>query len=563
VETPLFECMLAVRDVTEQAEAQVLAQGNDIQEPAAEEVVTEVVPPTTTPPSPSSPVIPSSPPHQSPCLPQPQDAEAAQQLEIVKLKERVKKLEKINMVKSSKLRRLKKVRTSQRVESLDDVENVFNQGRIIVDMEQDEGIEMVADQEKDAEVKGRHADKQADIYNIDLDHSSKVLSMQEDDTEVQEAVEVVTTAKLMTEVVTAVATQVVAASTPIPAAKPKILKIAAAHAVSTRRRKGVVIRDPEEELLFDTPAETPTMKDKGKGILIEAPNPLKKKDQIEMDAKYAKKLQEEMDKEYEEAYKNIDWNAALDHVQSKEPQYIKRYHGIKKKPQTKSEVCKNMIFYLKNTEGFKMDFFKGKKYDEILPIFQAKFNANMRFLFKSREEMEEEDEEIIKSINETPAQKAAKRRKLSKEAQEAENLKKRLEIVQDKDDDVFAEATPLAQKVPVVDYQIVVIDNKPKYKIIRANDTHQFYISFTTLLKNFDRKDLETLWRIVRDRFSTSKPTNFSDEYLLFTLKTMFEEPNGQDAIWRNQKSVHGFALVKRWRLLTSCGVHVIILSTV
>nr|GFB04572.1 synaptobrevin, longin-like domain protein [Tanacetum cinerariifolium] len=71
----------------------------------------------------------------------------------------------------------------------------------------DEGIELGADQEKDAEVEGRHADKQAEIYNIDLDHSSKVLSKQEDDTEVQEAVEIVTTAKLMTEVVTAAATQ--------------------------------------------------------------------------------------------------------------------------------------------------------------------------------------------------------------------------------------------------------------------------------------------------------------------------------------------------------------------
>nr|GFD51641.1 hypothetical protein [Tanacetum cinerariifolium] len=76
---------------------------------------------------------------------------------------------------------------------------------------------------------------------------------------------------------------------------------------------------------------------------------------------------------------------------------------------------------------------------------------------------------------------------------EADDLRKRLEIAQDEDDDVFVEATPLAQKVFVVDYQIVVIDNKPKYKIIRADDTHQFYISFTTLLKNFDREDLEIL----------------------------------------------------------------------
>nr|GFA74631.1 hypothetical protein [Tanacetum cinerariifolium] len=176
-------------------------------------------------------------------------ANAAQQLEIIKLKARVKKLERLNKVKSSKLRRLKKVGTSQRIESSEDEENVFNQGRISVDMETNEGIELEVDQEKGAEVEGRQADTQAEIYNIDLDHSSKVLSMQED-TEVQEAVEVVTTSKLITEVVTAAATQVAAASAPIPAAKPKVLKIAAAPV--TRKRKGVVIRDPKEELHVDT-----------------------------------------------------------------------------------------------------------------------------------------------------------------------------------------------------------------------------------------------------------------------------------------------------------------------
>nr|GFB38050.1 hypothetical protein [Tanacetum cinerariifolium] len=223
----------------------------------AETPLFEIVPPTPTPPSPPSPVILSLPPHQPPCPPQPQDAEvpsllfqqvlatcsalshrikglkndkAAQQLEIVKLKARVKKLERINKVKFSKLRWLKK--------------------------------------EKDAEVEGRHTDKQAELYNLDLDHSSKVLSIQEDDTEVQKAVEIVTT----------VTTQAVAASTPILAAKPKILNITAAPAVSTRRRKGVVVRVPEEELSSDTPAETPKVKEKGKGILIEAPKPMKKKD---------------------------------------------------------------------------------------------------------------------------------------------------------------------------------------------------------------------------------------------------------------------------------------------
>nr|GFC50472.1 hypothetical protein [Tanacetum cinerariifolium] len=228
-----------------------------------------------------------------------ESANTAQQLEILKLKARVKKLERLNKVKSSKLRHLKKVGTSQRVESSEDKENVFNQGRISVDI--DEGIELVYDQEKDTQVKGRQADTQAEIYNIDLDHTSKVLSMQED-SEVQEVVEVVNAAKLMTEVTTTpasipipVAEPVVAAvSTPISAAKPKVLKIVpAAPTVSTRKRKGVVIRDHEEELHDDTTAETQSAKDKCKGILVEDPKPMKKKDQIAIDAEYARKLQEE------------------------------------------------------------------------------------------------------------------------------------------------------------------------------------------------------------------------------------------------------------------------------
>nr|GFD43845.1 hypothetical protein [Tanacetum cinerariifolium] len=60
----------------------------------------------------------------------------------------------------------------------------------------------------------------------------------------------------------------------------------------------------------------------------------------------------------------------------------------------------------------------------------------------SKEEMEKEEEEIIKSINETLAQKAVKRRRLREQPKEAEDLKKQLEVVADEDDDVFVEATP-------------------------------------------------------------------------------------------------------------------------
>nr|GFD29652.1 hypothetical protein [Tanacetum cinerariifolium] len=149
---------------------------------------------------------------------------------------------------------------------------------------------------------------------------------------------------------------------------------------------------------------------KGKGILVEDPNPMKKKDQIEMDAEYERKLHEEEESHVQAKDVQAKDVQAKD-VQAKGIQYIKRYHGYKKNPQSESEAHKNMIAYLKNTEGFKMSFFKGKIYDQIRPIFQARFDANMRFLLKSKEEMEKKEDEIIKSINETPAQKVAKRRR--------------------------------------------------------------------------------------------------------------------------------------------------------
>nr|GEY53731.1 hypothetical protein [Tanacetum cinerariifolium] len=149
------------------------------------------------------------------------------------------------------------------------MEVVFNQRRMIDDIDKDEGIKLVKDAEV-AESVGRHpaqhAEKHAQIYNLDLDHSLKVLSMQEDDSKVQEVVEVVTIAKLITEVVTVAALQVSAASATIPAASATIPAAApTVVAAYTKRRKGVIIRDLKEELPLKTPAETPKVKDKGKG----------------------------------------------------------------------------------------------------------------------------------------------------------------------------------------------------------------------------------------------------------------------------------------------------------
>nr|GEW88229.1 hypothetical protein [Tanacetum cinerariifolium] len=318
--------------------------------------------------------------------------------------------------------------------------------------------------------------------------------MQKDDveepTELQEVIEVVTTAKLMTEVVTA-------ATTTITAATPIIAATIIATPGAVRRIKGVVIRDPEET---DAPSiiihTEPESKDKGKGIMVEEPKPLKKQTQIEQDEAYARELEAELNK-------NINWDNVIEQVKEKGKQdnAVLRYQALERKPHTEAQARKNMIVYLKNMAGFKMDYFKRMSYDDIRPIFE-------KALKRQRESLEE---------------KAAKKQKLDEEVEE---LKKHLQIVPNDDDDVYTEATPLALKVPVVDYEIYSENNKPFYKIIRADGSHQIFLSFLSLLRNFDREDLEMLWQIVQERFSSSKPKNFSDVLLLTTLQYMFEKPD-------------------------------------
>nr|GEX77369.1 hypothetical protein [Tanacetum cinerariifolium] len=97
-----------------------------------------------------------------------------------------------------------------------------------------------------------------------------------------------------------------------------------------------------------------------------------------------------------------------------------------------------MMMYLKNVVGFKMDYFKGMSYDNIRPIFETKFNSNVAFLLKTKEQIEEDENRALQKLNETSAERAAKRRKLDEDVEE---LRRHLQIVPNEDDDVYTKAT--------------------------------------------------------------------------------------------------------------------------
>nr|GEV92375.1 hypothetical protein [Tanacetum cinerariifolium] len=270
------------------------------------------------------------------------------------------------------------------------------------------------------------------IADIDADVLSMMDANDEEPTDVDEVLEVVKAAKLITKVVTTARVDVNTASI-----QDTLIIAAEATKVSVlRKRRGVIIQDPKETTKTVTMQPKVQAKDKGKTILIEEPKPLKRQAQI--------KLDEEVN------------------------------------------------------EGVKVP----------------------------KKEVSQEKEvkvESSKREGESLEQEIAKKQKME---QETEELKKYLQIVPNDDDDVYTDATPLALKIPIINYKIHTERNIPYFKIIRADGNHILFLSFSTMLKNFDREDLEFLWNIVKERFAKTEPKNYSDDFLLNTLKIMFEKPN-------------------------------------
>nr|GEV02970.1 synaptobrevin, longin-like domain protein [Tanacetum cinerariifolium] len=186
-------------------------------------------------------------------------------------------------------------------------------------------------------------------------------------------------------------------------------------------------------------------------------------------------------------------------------------------------------------------------------------NEGVKVPEKEVSQEKEVEVEISKREGESLEQEIAKKQKME---QETEELKKHLQIILDDDDDVYTDATPLPSKILIIDYKIHTERNRPYFKIIRADGNHMLFLSFSTMLKNFDREDLESLWDIVRERFAKTEPKNYSDDFLLNTLKIMFENPNVKANVWKDQKGKYGLAKDKRWNLFESCGVHCLTLST-
>nr|GFA14078.1 hypothetical protein [Tanacetum cinerariifolium] len=159
-----------------------------------------------------------SPEHQ---LPSPSNDQilTAKDNKIQKLEDKVDQLEEENKALKEKSFKTTQVDTAAPVENM---EKSFKRGRMIADMDEDIEVNL--------------QEAQAKAYNLDLQHSKKVLSMhdidEEEPAEVEEVLEVVKATKLFIEVVTSDEPTTTAAQVP--------------KASAPRKRRGVIIQDPDE-----------------------------------------------------------------------------------------------------------------------------------------------------------------------------------------------------------------------------------------------------------------------------------------------------------------------------
>ncbi|GJU65425.1 hypothetical protein Tco_0308984 [Tanacetum coccineum] len=204
---------------------------------------------------------------------------------------------------------------------------------------------------------------------------------------------------------------------------------------------------------------------------------------------------------------------------------------------------------------------KRLSFDELKNLFEATMKRVNTFTL-----MESDVDKIISKIADESSkrdakeelnQESSKRQKTEESSKQRENeddelsqeeLQQMLMIVLVEEFNVEA----LQVKYPIIDWEIYIEDSRRYWRIIRVGNHTEAYQIFANMLKKFDRDDLGKLWDLVKERFSTTDPTDDKEKELYVKLKRLFE-PDNNDTLWKLQRYMHD-PLV--WRLYDTCGVH-------
>ncbi|GJT68270.1 ribonuclease H-like domain-containing protein [Tanacetum coccineum] len=150
----------------------------------------------------------------------------------------------------------------------------------------------------------------------------------------------------------------------------------------------------------------------------------------------------------------------------------------------------------------------------------------------TQEEMKEVVKEPGAKRKKSIPRKSTRKRQKMEEDTEKEELKGFLDIIPR--EEVPIEVESLFTKFPVVDWKTCVLtENFMYYQVFRGDGSSKNYKVLSEMLEDFDRLDVEELYRLVKERYSTSRPEGY-DLMLWGDLHTLFELDE-DDEIWKDQ----------------------------
>ncbi|GJR27673.1 hypothetical protein Tco_1103905 [Tanacetum coccineum] len=178
--------------------------------------------------------------------------------------------------------------------------------------------------------------------------------------------------------------------------------------------------------------------------------------------------------------------------------------------------------------------------------FAKRMNLHVKLSEESRnleaflvEEIKEEFEKLVKQIDTfVPINIEATKAQLKRYGEELQTEISNKQRIDDKDvsdteEKVAMNPTPLDTKSNIVaNWKIFQQGKRSIYQIIRANGADTVYMSFGAMLKDFTREDLIELYRLVMQKYGTNRPEDAYDRVLWSDLRTMFNPPLNEDAIW-------------------------------
>ncbi|GJQ95471.1 hypothetical protein Tco_0006610 [Tanacetum coccineum] len=151
----------------------------------------------------------------------------------------------------------------------------------------------------------------------------------------------------------------------------------------------------------------------------------------------------------------------------------------------------------------------------------------------------------------------SKRQKKEKETAdyEEENNELRMWLIVVPDEEEFVDPEILHTRFPIVDWESQSLYSMHVYKIIRADGNTSYHKTFESMLKSFDRHDLEVLHRLVMERFQDNTPEGYN--LMLWGDLKILVDPKQDDDIWKNQNQWK----IISWKLYETCRVHTLMVD--